>query len=415
LRLRALGESPGAFSTSLAEALALPATAWTALGEPRPDRALFLAERDGAPVGMARVERGTEPDHRADPARAELFSMWVAPEARGAGVARALVAAAIAWARRRAALELGLDVVEANAPARALYASCGFVDVGPADGPPPCRRMVRRFPPLILGVVNVTPDSFSDGGRFLEPAAAVAQGLALRSDGADLLDVGGEATGPRAAPVGADLELRRVLPVIAELVAAGATVSVDTTKAVVARAAVAAGAAIVNDVSGGAFDPAMLATAGELDATYIAGHLRGATLAEVYAAEGAPPWRAVCDELAARVAALPPAARARAWVDPGLGFGKGASPDGNLALLRRCTELRLATGCPVVVGPSRKRFLRRALEEDRGGAGPPGGDERALDAATIGACLAAASAGAQVLRVHNVALLRPALAVYTRA
>src|SRR5882724_10478708 len=110
---------------------------------------------------------------------------------------------------------------------------------------------------LVMGIVNVTPDSFSDGGRYLDTASAVAHGLALLADGADILDVGGEATNPRATPITADEELRRVLPVIERLAAAGATVSVDTTKAAVARAAVAAGARIVNDVSGGLLDPEM--------------------------------------------------------------------------------------------------------------------------------------------------------------
>ncbi|MDQ3299144.1 MAG: dihydropteroate synthase, partial [Myxococcota bacterium] len=125
-----------------------------------------------------------------------------------------------------------------------------------------------------MGVVNVTPDSFSDGGAFLDPARAVAHGLQLARDGADILDVGGEATNPHATAIDADEELRRVLPVIEQLAATGATVSIDTTKAVVARAAVAAGARIINDVSGGLFDPAMAAVVADLDVTYIAGHLR---------------------------------------------------------------------------------------------------------------------------------------------
>ena len=192
-----------------------------------------------------------------------------------------------------------------------------------------------------MGVVNVTPDSFSDGGRYLAAEAAVAHGLALLRDGADILDVGGEATNPRAQPVSADEELRRTLPVVTQLAAAGATVSIDTTKAIVARAAVAAGARIINDVSGGLFDPEMRHAIGE--ATYIAGHLRGRSIAEVFAAEpGALPldWRTVADELAERLAAL--------------------------------------------------------------------------DAASVAASLDAIRAGANVVRVHNVALLRTALALYTK-
>ena len=252
-----------------------------------------------------------------------------------------------------------------------------------------------------MGVVNVTPDSFSADGT-LDRERAIAHGLQLLRDGADLLDVGGEATNPRATPVDADEEIRRVVPVIRALAAAGARVSVDTTKAVVARAAVAAGATLVNDVSGGLFDEAMAPAIRELDVTYIAGHLRGRSLAEVFAAEGAPNWREVAAELAERVAGLSPA---RVWIDPGLGFGKGADPEGNLDLLRHAGDLGRAVGRPVVVGPSRKRFLRRLVGDT---------DLLALDAATVAACLGAVTAGAQVLRVHNVALLRAALAVYTR-
>jgi dihydropteroate synthase len=262
---------------------------------------------------------------------------------------------------------------------------------------------------LVMGIVNVTPDSFSDGGRYIDPEAAVAHGLALLGDGADILDVGGEATNPRATPITADEELRRVLPVIERLVAAGATVSVDTTKAAVARAAVAAGAQIVNDVSGGLFDPEMAEAIG--DATYIAGHLRGRSIAEVFAAErrAARPldWRTVADELAERLAVLPQSVRDRAWVDPGLGFGKGADPAANLALLRHSGDLGARLGCPVVVGASRKRFVRRAF-------GVRDDDMAALDAASVTASLDAIAAGANVVRVHNVALLRARGALYTK-
>ena len=265
---------------------------------------------------------------------------------------------------------------------------------------------------LIMGVVNVTPDSFSDGGRYLDVDAAVAHGQQLVRDGADILDVGGEATNPRARPVTADEELRRVLPVVERLAAAGATVSIDTTKAAVARAAVAAGAQIINDVSGGLFDVEMRDAIG--DATYIAGHLRGRSLAEVFGAEGrgamvtAPlDWGIVADELAERLAALPAGARDRAWVDPGLGFGKGADPAANLLLLRHSGDIGARLGRPVVVGASRKRFVRRAF-------GVHDDDIAALDAASVTASLDAIRAGANVVRVHNVALLRAALALYTK-
>lgn len=258
-----------------------------------------------------------------------------------------------------------------------------------------------------MGVVNVTPDSFSDGGQYLDPAAAVAHGRQLVADGADILDVGGEATNPRARPISAAEELARVIPVIAQLAAAGAIVSIDTTKAEVARAAVAAGARIVNDVSGGLFDPEMPPTIAALPAvTYIVGHLRGATLAEVFAAEQPASWCEVVAELAARLDALPAAVRERTWVDPGIGFGKGADPEGNLALLRHAGDLGRELGRPVVVGPSRKRFLHRLLG--------PGASPLAVDAASVAACLAAVRAGAHVVRAHNVALLKAALTVYTK-
>ena len=265
---------------------------------------------------------------------------------------------------------------------------------------------------LVMGVVNVTPDSFSDGGAFLAPAAAIAHGRALRAEGADILDVGGEATNPRATPVSVAEELARVLPVIEALAGDGATVSVDTTKAEVARAAVLAGATIVNDVAGGLFDPAMIPTVNDLswtrELTYIAGHLRGRTLAEVFAAERAPRWQEVAAELADRLAPLSPLARARCWIDPGLGFGKGAAPEGNLALIRHAGDIAATVGRPIVIGASRKRFLRRLLGEARGP------DPLALDIASIAAHLAAVRAGALVVRTHNVALLRAALAVYTK-
>lgn len=260
-----------------------------------------------------------------------------------------------------------------------------------------------------MGVVNVTPDSFSDGGAYLDAAAAIDHGLSLVRDGADLIDVGGEATNPRAQPIDAAEELRRVLPVIEGLTAAGVRVSIDTTKAEVARRAVAAGASIVNDVSGGLFDPAMLPALASLDATFILGHLRGRTLSEVFATEGAVRWQDIAAELGERLAMLPPPTVMRAWVDPGIGFGKGSDPEGNLDLLRHAGDLGRAVGCPVVVGPSRKRFLRRMLET----AGSAS-DMSALDAASVAACLGAVRAGAHVVRVHNVALLRAALAVYTK-
>jgi len=258
-----------------------------------------------------------------------------------------------------------------------------------------------------MGVLNVTPDSFSDGGRYASTEAAVSHGLRLVADGADVVDVGGEATGPRATPVTAAEELRRVVPVVERLAGAGVAVSVDTTKAEVARAAVRAGARYVNDISGGLFDPAMGEAVAESGAIYICGHLRGRSLREVFGDERrAVTWTEVAAELAERLAALPPEVRARAWGDPGIGFGKGADPATNGELLRRAGDLSRELGCPVMVGPSRKRFLRAGL-----GAEP---SELDLDRATVAACLDAVRGGANMLRVHNVALLHGALTAYNK-
>jgi dihydropteroate synthase len=265
----------------------------------------------------------------------------------------------------------------------------------------------ERFPrPSVMGVVNVTPDSFSDGGRYLDPDAAVAHALRLVADGADVLDVGGEATNPKAQAIDATEELRRVLPVVERLVAAGATVSIDTTKAEVARAAVAAGATYINDVSGGLFDPAMVVTTGELAATYICGHLRGRSIREVFTDENRPvTWVEVADELSARLAALPEAVRDRAWVDPGVGFGKGGDVATNVELLRRSGDLADRLGRPVVVGPSRKRFVA-ALARASTGTAPT---ELDLDRESVRLAVEAVRAGARMIRTHNVALLRDAL------
>jgi len=397
VRLRALADTPDAFGETLADATAKDEAAWQQFVAPRADAVRLLAERDGAPVGMCVLVVS------ADQRLANLYAMWVAPEARGAGIGRALVEAALAWARARAALEITLHVTQA--PARRLYERCGFVDTGERTplrpgSPIGSEVMVARLPPLVMGIVNVTPDSFSDGGNYLAPTAAIDHGLALAAEGADILDIGGEATNPRAQPVDAGEELRRVMPVVEGL--AGHRLSIDTTKAAVARAAVAAGASIINDVSGGLFDPDMAAAAGELGALYIAGHLRGRSLPDVFAAEGAVPWQEVAVELARRVPAGP------SWGDPGIGFGKGADPEGNVALLRHAGDIAATIRRPVVVGPSRKRFLRRLL----GGAQDP--DITALDAASVLASIAAVRAGAQVVRVHNVALLRRGLTAYNK-
>ncbi|WP_372419839.1 dihydropteroate synthase [Actinotalea solisilvae] len=251
---------------------------------------------------------------------------------------------------------------------------------------------------LVMGVVNVTPDSFSDGGRWFEPAAAAAHGLALVAQGADVLDVGGESTRPGAERVPPDEERRRVLPVVRELVAAGAVVSVDTTRAAVARDAVAAGAHVVNDVSGGLADPAMVDVVAETGVVYVAMHWRGhadvmddhATYDDVVVD--------VRDELAARLAALEAAGvrREQVVLDPGLGFAKPGRD--NWPLLAHLDALQ-ALGRPVLVGASRKRFLGHLLAGPDGTPAPPD----ARDGATAAISALSALGGAWCVRVHDVA------------
>ncbi len=269
--------------------------------------------------------------------------------------------------------------------------------------PPPIRFRALTLDwsrPYLVGVVNTTPDSFSDGGRLGTVDAAVAHALALVEAGADLIDIGGESTRPGAAPVSLDEERARVLPVIEQLAGrTGAVLAIDTVKGQVARAALAAGAEVVNDVSGGLFDSGTAEAAAAAGALFVCGHVRGRRLDEVHSA--APPgFEELVAELAARLADLPASLAGRIAVDPGLGFGKQTSQ--NLELLRRSGELSAALSCPVMVGPSRKRFLGELT-------GRPVGER---DAATIGAALAAAAAGAQLIRVHEVGGVRDALQVF---
>jgi dihydropteroate synthase len=267
--------------------------------------------------------------------------------------------------------------------------------------------------PLVMGVVNVTPDSFSDGGRYDDPARAVAHGRELLAEGADILDVGGESTRPGATrPLLAE-ELDRVVPVIEALAAEGATVSVDTMRAEVADRAVAAGARIVNDVSGGLADPAILDVVARTGVTYVAMHWRAHSdrmqqLAE-YDGQGGV-VAAVRAELEERVAAIRAAGVRddRIVLDPGLGFAK--LPEHNWELVRHLDQLA-DLGFPLLVGGSRKTFLGRLLEDAAGEPRPVG--EREAAGVALSALLAAGLGGAPVwcLRVHDVRAHRDALAV----
>lgn len=258
---------------------------------------------------------------------------------------------------------------------------------------------------LVMGIVNVTPDSFSDGGRYLDAAAAVAHGLRLRAEGAGILDVGGESTRPGADPVDPVVERERVLPVVRELAAAGCVVSIDTMNASTAVAAVEAGARIVNDVSGGLADPEMLSAVASTDADVALGHWRGPS-ADMYArAQYDDAVAEVLAELAARVeaAAVAGIAPSRVIVDPGIGFGKRGEQ--NWEVLRG-TQRIAGLGPRVLIGASRKRFLAETLAE---AGGDP--DEARRDLATAVTSVLAAQAGAWAVRVHDVAATRDALRI----
>jgi dihydropteroate synthase len=254
----------------------------------------------------------------------------------------------------------------------------------------------------VMGILNVTPDSFSDGGEFLEPQAAIQHGLALAAAGASFVDVGGESTRPGAEAVSAEEELRRVLPVIEGLRAAGITaaISIDTSKVAVASAALDAGASYVNDVTAFRAEPALaeLVAAREVDCCLM--HMLG----EPQTMQREPRYddvvAEVCAFLEERVAAALAAGvrRERIMIDPGIGFGK--TVEHNLALLTRLHELT-AIGLPIVIGTSRKSFLGRIT-------GRPEGDRLA---ATIATCVMALERGASVFRVHDVQPVTDALTV----
>ncbi|TLQ44485.1 dihydropteroate synthase [Streptomyces marianii] len=258
----------------------------------------------------------------------------------------------------------------------------------------------------VMGVVNVTPDSFSDGGRWFDTTVAVKHGLDLVAEGADLVDVGGESTRPGASRVDEEEELRRVLPVVRGLAGEGVTVSVDTMRASVAAQAVAAGAVLVNDVSGGLADPQMIPAVAAAEVPFVVMHWRGfsedmnsrAVYGDVVA-EVTAELRERIDAVVARGVAAE-----RIIVDPGLGFAKQAAHD--LALVAHLPELG-ALGRPLLVAASRKRFLGHVLAD--GAATPPPARER--DAATAAVSAIAAHEGAWAVRVHEVGATADAVRV----
>jgi dihydropteroate synthase len=259
---------------------------------------------------------------------------------------------------------------------------------------------------VVMGVLNVTPDSFSDGGRYSDVHGAIEHGLLMSAHGADLVDVGGESTRPGADRVDAATESARVLPVISALAARGVWVSVDTTRAAVAEAALAAGARIVNDVSGGLADPAMADVVAAAGCPWVLMHWRGHSRDMQRLAHYDDVVREVRDELAARVDAAVAAGvpADRLVIDPGLGFAKDAGH--NWELLAHLDDL-LALGLPVLVGSSRKSFLGLLLADADGV--PRRVDER--EAATLATTVLAAEAGAWGVRVHDVRSSADAIAV----
>jgi len=255
--------------------------------------------------------------------------------------------------------------------------------------------------PLVVGILNVTPDSFSDGGRWGDPAAALEQARRMVDDGADLVDVGGESTRPGASPVDAEQEIARVLPVLRAIRTLDVPVSVDTRRAEVARAALEEGAEVINDVSA-LGDPAMASTLAGHGAGLVLMHMRGTpetmqTLTQ---------YGDVAEEAAAELApALARAAEAgicaeRIVVDPGIGFAKTAEQ--NLELIARLDVFGRRLGRPVLLGPSRKSFVGALL------GGVPAAER---DAGTVGACVAGLARGARIFRVHQVKAARQALDV----
>jgi dihydropteroate synthase len=251
-----------------------------------------------------------------------------------------------------------------------------------------------------MGVVNVTPDSFSDGGLYLDPTAAIAHGRELVEDGAAILDVGGESTRPGAAEVAVEEELRRVEPVVAGLAPLGVDISVDTSKAAVAEAAIDAGATIVNDVTALRGDPAMAGLAAERGVGVVLMHMAGDPRTMQVNPEYDDVVAEVREFLAERLAAAVAAGidEERIWLDPGIGFGK--TDQHNFELLRGLGELT-ALGRPILVGTSRKSFIGRT-------DGSPTDDRLG---GTIATSILAATAGASVLRVHDVRELAEALSV----
>jgi dihydropteroate synthase len=258
-----------------------------------------------------------------------------------------------------------------------------------------------------MGVLTVTPDSFSDGGRYADLDAALAHGVLMREQGAHLVDVGGESTRPGAERIDADTEIRRVVPVVRELAAAGVPMSIDTTRASVAAAALEAGAGVVNDVSGGLADPTMAKVVAEAGCPWVLMHWRGHSREMSQLAVYRDVVAEVREELAQRVedALAAGVAREKIILDPGLGFAKNA--EHNWLLSARLDRI-MSLGFPVLFAASRKSYLGRLLAGPDGTPRPVGGRE----AATVATTVLAVAAGAWGVRVHDVVSTVDAIAVW---
>lgn len=298
-----------------------------------------------------------------------------------------------------------VEVMERGAPGRIVDAR----DLPPEVlerlcAPRPALAGLAMDRPRIMGILNVTPDSFSDGGRFLGTGAALTQARALALAGAEILDIGGESTRPGAGDVPVKAEIARTVPVIAELVAGGLAtpISIDTRKVEVARAALAAGAAMVNDVSALTFDPAMAGMAAAADVPVVLMHSLGSPRTMQDDPRYDDVLMDVFDALAARIEAVVEAgvSRERIVIDPGIGFGKTVTH--NLALIRGISLFH-ALGLPLLLGASRKRFIGTI-------GGEPVPDQRL--AGSLAVALAGVAQGVQLLRVHDVAETRQALALW---
>jgi dihydropteroate synthase len=304
----------------------------------------------------------------------------------------------IRWRRAERAKDLSHNVFRVNPSPRIVLFALGFLSTTVMPFAQTSIDLVAGWAglsldrPRVMGILNVTPDSFSDGGRRLEVRAAIEAGLAMAADGADIIDVGGESTRPGAEPVVPGLEQDRVVPVITALAAAGHCVSVDTRNAATMQAALAAGARIVNDVTALAYDPLAALVVADSGCPVVLMHMRG-SFATMYAeARYGDVAAAIRDELGDRIeAAIRAGVRpAQIAVDPGIGFAKQAAH--SIAALRGLSELT-RLGYPVVVGASRKSFIGAVTQEP---------DARRRLGGSLAAALFAVSRGASILRVHDV-------------